>query len=195
MDTEQQPQDQTSPAPATPAAGRTFTQEELDRIIAERLQREREKFRDYDALRRKAEEFDKLQQAQMSEQEKLAKRLAELEQENQALRKQGQEHTLKYEIMLLASRLGIVDPEAAYRLLDLSRIEFGQDGRPTNLEQGLKDLIKAKPYLVHQAHAGSPTNPSRPHTSLTLEEIKRMSPEEINSRWAEVQLVLAQQAR
>jgi hypothetical protein len=101
------------------APGKTFTQEELDRIIAARLQREREKFRDYDALRRKAEEFDKLQQAQMSEQERLAKRLAELEQENQTLRQQGQEHTLKYEIMLLASRMGIVDPEAAYRLLDL----------------------------------------------------------------------------
>jgi len=130
----------------------------------------------------------------MTEQEKLAKRLAELESERERWQRTERERTLKYEVMLAASRMKIVDPEAAYRLLDLSQIEFAEDGTPKNLDQALKDLIKAKPYLVGPAAPGSPTNPERPHTSLTLDEIKRMSPEEINRRWAEVQLVLAQGA-
>jgi hypothetical protein len=39
------------------------SQEELDRIISDRLGRERDKFKDYDALKTKAEQFDRLQQS------------------------------------------------------------------------------------------------------------------------------------
>lgn len=38
------------------------SQEDLNRIIADRLSRDREKFKDYDALKTKAEQFDRLQQ-------------------------------------------------------------------------------------------------------------------------------------
>jgi hypothetical protein len=157
------PQDgQGQPTSGQPAAGKTFTQEELDRIISERLQREREKYKDYDALKQKAAEFDKLQESQLSEQEKLQKRLAELEREKESWQRERQERTLKYETMLTASRLGIVDPEAAYRLLDLSKLEFAEDGTPKNLEQALKELIKAKPYLAGApaVTGGSPANPA-----------------------------------
>lgn len=184
---------QGQPASGQAPAGKTFTQDELDRIIAERLQRERDKYKDYDALKQKAAELDKIQESQLSEQEKLQKKLAELERERESWQRERQERTLKYETMLTASRLGIVDPEAAYRLLDTAKLEFAEDGTPKNLEQALKELLKAKPYLAQPAaSAGSPTNPGRIHTSLTLDDIKRMSPEEINRRWAEVQLVLAQ---
>lgn len=59
--------------------GKTFTQEELDRIIAERLSREREKYKDYADLKKAAEEYQKLKESQMSEQEKLQAKLAEME--------------------------------------------------------------------------------------------------------------------
>lgn len=36
---------------AQPAAERTFTQADLDRIVSERLQREREKYSDYDSVK------------------------------------------------------------------------------------------------------------------------------------------------
>lgn len=47
----------TNPTPAPPAE-RTFTQAEVDRIVAERLKREREKYADYDQLKAKAAEAD-----------------------------------------------------------------------------------------------------------------------------------------
>lgn len=43
--------------PAAPAAT-TFTQADVDRIVGERVRREREKFADYDALKAKAAEAD-----------------------------------------------------------------------------------------------------------------------------------------
>lgn len=52
------------------------TQQELNRMISERVSRERAKFADYDDLRGKAAEYAKLQEATKSETEKAAERLA-----------------------------------------------------------------------------------------------------------------------
>lgn len=75
---------QTAQEPNQP--GKTLTQDEVDRLIADRLSRERKKFVDYDALKKKAGEFDKLQDAQKSEVEKLNERLAAAEVELQGHR-------------------------------------------------------------------------------------------------------------
>ncbi|OLT27750.1 hypothetical protein BJF83_17345 [Nocardiopsis sp. CNR-923] len=58
-------------------AGRTFGQADVDRIVADRLAREREKYSDYADLRKKAAELDKIQDAQRTEAEKLQQQLAE----------------------------------------------------------------------------------------------------------------------
>lgn len=55
------------------------TQDDLNRIINERLQRERAKFADYDDLKSKAAEYDKVVEANKTEAEKQAERTAELE--------------------------------------------------------------------------------------------------------------------
>lgn len=50
--------------------GQTFSQADVDRIVGERLARERGKFGDYDALKAKADELDKLKEASASDTEK-----------------------------------------------------------------------------------------------------------------------------
>jgi hypothetical protein len=58
------------------------SQEELDRIIGERLNRERDKFKDYDALKDKATKFDAAQAAGGSgsgQDDQIAQRLGEFE--------------------------------------------------------------------------------------------------------------------
>ncbi|MBA9002017.1 capsid assembly scaffolding protein Gp46 family protein [Thermomonospora cellulosilytica] len=62
--------DDTTTTPAAPAE-KTFTQAELDRIVAERLRREREKYADYDDLKARAQAAD----ASKSELQKLAERV------------------------------------------------------------------------------------------------------------------------
>ncbi len=54
----------------------------------------------------------------------------------------------RMEIERQARKLAIVDEDAAYRLLDAARIEYDAGGNPSNVEALLKDLVKAKPYLV-----------------------------------------------
>lgn len=96
----------------------------------------------------------------LSETERLRNRLIELEKAQLELQQDRQERVLRYETMLAASRLGIIDPDAAYRLLDLTAIEFDDDGTPKNIEKVLRDLIRAKPYLVGNQNAINLTNPA-----------------------------------
>lgn len=66
----------TGPEPTTPAApmdggSKTFTQDDLDRIVSERLQRERSKYEGFDDLKAKAEQFDELKRSQQSDLERV----------------------------------------------------------------------------------------------------------------------------
>ena len=48
-----------------------------------------------------------------------------------------------------SGKLNIVDPEAAFTLIR-DRIEYDDSGTPKNVDELLRDLVKAKPYLVKQ---------------------------------------------
>lgn len=57
------------------------SQDDLNRIISERVQRERGKYADYADLKAKATKFDNIEQANQSEAEKSQKRISDLEAE------------------------------------------------------------------------------------------------------------------
>lgn len=57
--------------PAEADEGRTFTQADLDRIVAERLAREKAKFSDYDDLKAQAGKLAEIEDANKSELDKL----------------------------------------------------------------------------------------------------------------------------
>lgn len=65
---------------------RTFTQADLDRLVADRVARERRKYVDYDDLKRKATELDKRTAAEKTELEKLNDQLTAAQVELQGLR-------------------------------------------------------------------------------------------------------------
>ncbi len=71
-----------NPSGETPVADE-FTaitsQDDLNKVITERLTRERAKFADYKDLKAKATKLDEIEQANQTEAEKAAKRIAELE--------------------------------------------------------------------------------------------------------------------
>ena len=57
-------------AEGTQEAQKTFTQEEMNRIIADRVQRERSKYNDYDSLKEKAAKYDAHEEASKTELQK-----------------------------------------------------------------------------------------------------------------------------
>ena len=58
------------------------TQDDLNKVIAERISRERAKFADYKDVKAKADRLDSLEAANKSEAQKVAERIAALESEN-----------------------------------------------------------------------------------------------------------------
>lgn len=56
--------------PPAPTFKAPADQAEFDRMVQDRIRREREKFADHDELRRKAEEFDRLEESKKSELER-----------------------------------------------------------------------------------------------------------------------------
>lgn len=68
---------------------RTFTQEEMNAIIQDRLKRETAKYSDYEDLKAKATEYDKVQEAGKSELQKATEKATELQKQLDALKNEN----------------------------------------------------------------------------------------------------------
>lgn len=69
----------TAGTPPAPEFTPITSQDDLNKVIADRIQRERAKFADYDDLKKAAGRLAELEQAQLSETEKAQQRIADLE--------------------------------------------------------------------------------------------------------------------
>lgn len=70
-----------------PAEEKTFTQKELDSIVAERLKRERSKYEGFDEIKAKAAKFDELEEASKTELQKATERAEKLQSELDSIKK------------------------------------------------------------------------------------------------------------
>lgn len=80
------------------AAERTFTQTELDAIVSDRLKRDRAKYADYEALKEKAEQFDKMEEASKTELQKAIERGNALENELNSLKKAAEVRKIRDDV-------------------------------------------------------------------------------------------------
>lgn len=139
----------------------TFTQEEFDKIIAERLARQQKKFADYDELKAKLDEFEEAEEerkkAAMSEQERLEaekaealKKAEEAELKSAEALEKANKRLIRAEFRLLAKEAGIrADAlDDAFKLADLSEVEVGEDGEVTGVDKVVTALKESKPFLV-----------------------------------------------
>lgn len=143
---------------------KTFTQSDLDRIVKERIERERGKYADYDDLKAKAGKLSEIENANKTEAEKLASRLAEIEKslgiKDQTIAKLTDELTGTKRQSLAASvagRLGAHDPQDANILAAISAIDPAGANAEKEIEAAMKTLAERKPYLFKAAQpAGAP---------------------------------------
>lgn len=120
--------------------------------------------KEVDALKARLQEYD---DAKLTEQERTAKRLQQLEAELEFERTERRERTNRYEVQLRAAALGIVDPDAAVKLLDWGRLEYDADGAPKDVDAALKELLTQRPYLGGQSMAAQQQVPAGPQTAAT----------------------------
>lgn len=179
-----------------PPTDKTFTQTELDRIVQDRLARERGKFADYDELKAKAGKLDELEAANASELEKAVKRAEEAEARASSSTQRANALALRSAVVAEANRSGAIDADAVFALISKDSVTVGDDGQVTGAEDAVKALLEAKPYLVgttapagttgsadggaRSASAGTP--------QLTRDDLKTMTSAEIVTAKAEGRL-------
>ena len=115
---------------------------------------------DRDALKTKQDEADA---AKLSETERLKKEAADAKADADKAREAVKQNNLRLEIERGARKLNVVDEEAAYKMLDISQVTFDKDGKATNVDALLNQLVKDKPYLIKQESgaSGGASNPPR----------------------------------
>lgn len=166
-----------------PPAERTYTTDDVNRIVQDRLARQKEKFSDYDDLKAKAAKFDEVEQQQKTELERANERAATLERDLAEATAARQDSLLRAAVISEAAKRSVHDPDAALALVDRSLLEFADDGTPSNIADAMDSLLKAKPYLVSggatrgSADFGARGEPGK--GQLGSEALKTMTPEQI----------------
>ncbi|HET6908896.1 MAG TPA: phage scaffolding protein [Mycobacteriales bacterium] len=123
------------------------SQAELDKLIQDRLARQKAQFADYDDLKTKASEFDKLQDAQKTELEREREARTAAEQAAADALARAQRTALASAVVAEAAKAGAVDPDAVLALLPADAVTVADDGTVTGAADAIKALLEAKPYL------------------------------------------------
>ena len=95
----------------------------------------------------------KVTDAQLTETERLQRRVTELEAEREAITTRDRERAIRLAALEAAARLGFRDPDLAVRLVDPTSVELGDDGTPRNVERLLAEVLARSPYLARSGAA------------------------------------------
>lgn len=152
---------------APPAGDKTFTQADLDRVVAERLARAKPK--DYDDLKTKAAEFDKLREASQSDLEKAV--AAARKETEDAIRGEVRRERVLDRVEVLAAK-DFADPEDARLRLEKRADDFvGKDGAvdAEAISAALTALLKDKPHLAAKSSRPSGDVGQGPRGTATVD--------------------------
>lgn len=175
---------------------KTFTQAELDKIVADRIAREKKKldrFADYDDLKTKASEYEKALEekrlAELSAQERAEEIAKKFEAERNEFAKQleevkSQAQREKIVNAFIKAAPGVNIPadriDAALKLADLSRVTVGENG-VEGLEDVMGTLVEQYSFLAEtkkpQKAIGEATNSPKDTADKTSEQLLREAAE------------------
>ena len=203
--TPEQAPEQASATPNVPdsaeqTADKMVPQSELNRVAGTVRIEERKKWEAELAKERKkwetefaAKVDEERKKAAMTETERLKAEKEAAEKKAQDAMRTANERLLRAEVKATAVALDIVDPDAAYVLMDRDAVSVAEDGTTQGVEDALKALIKDRPYLLRQKgnqSVGGATNPAAsgntPGKLYTRADLEHMSADEINKNWAEI---------
>lgn len=162
--------------PQPPAPTKTFTQEELDAIVRDRLARDRKGREDYDDVKAKLTALEQAEEdrkkAELSATERLEAEKAEAleraqkaEQAKEAALTAANQRLIKAEFKAIARELNVrADAlEDAYVLANLTSVSVDDNDNPVGVEDAVKALLTNKPYLVDVPKKPQPIGDDKPN--------------------------------
>ena len=163
------------PASTSEEPSKTFSQEEVNKMMNQTKRDVRNQFSDYNDLKDRAAKADELEQAQLTEQQRLEARATDAERVAASAAERVASAMISSEVKVRAGQLGIIDPEAAYLLLDRTNVRYGEGDGVTGVDEALTQLLEDKPYLKGAANRAPNINPQsgEPAPTLRLTEDQR----------------------
>ena len=131
----------------TPVQFTPEQQTQINRMQAQTKRETRQQFADYNDLKTRAARADELEQEKLTDTEKMEARAVEAERKVADAQQQIASAMIASEVKVRASAMGIVDPDAAFLLLDRTNVRYDADGGVSGVDDALTNLIEAKPYL------------------------------------------------
>jgi hypothetical protein len=164
-----------------------FTQADVNRMIDDRLARERR--RTEEAQKKAADEAEAKRLTEQNEFKALAdqkaKRVEELEREAAERGRQARETAIRYETRLIAQQLGFRDPADAAALMDRTGLDdLPEDQLAPTIKQRLEAVLQDKDYLKAAAPGttGVPPTPRANGTSPSYEQRVEAQVEELKTK-------------
>ncbi len=117
-----------------------FTQEDLNSIVDRRMARAKKKWQEELEVEKK--------KAAMTETEKLKAEKEEADKKAATAMERANQRLIKSEVIAAATKLNVVDPDAAYALMDKADVVVDDDGNVSGVKEALDALVKSKPYLI-----------------------------------------------
>jgi hypothetical protein len=154
------------PDPTPPEADKTFSQADLDRIVAERLARDRKGREDYDDIKTKLTALEQAEadreKAKLSDTERLEaekaealKKAQEAEDRSTARETAANQRIINAEFKTLAREANVPADRlaAAVKLADLSAVTVDDEGNAVGVKEAVEALVAAHAYLVEKTQA------------------------------------------
>lgn len=164
---------------------KTFTQAEMNDILAKRLKREKEKQAELDEKLKKLEAYEKAEEerkkAEMSELERLAaekeeaaKKAEEATEQAKKAQEAANQRIINTEIRSIARALNANDPNQVLALLDKAGVELGEDGSVVGAEEAVKAFKEASPWMFKQSFGADASGGSNPAKNPSLNELSQL---------------------
>ena len=154
--------------PTESSAEKTFTQDEVNRMMGQARRDARSQFSDYSELKSRAAKADELEQANLTEAERLEARVSDAEKRATDAQGQVSSAMIASEVKVRATQMGIVDPDAAFLLLDKKNVAYNVTDGVSGVDDALAQLLEDKPYL----RAGNRTPNINPETGQAAPPVR-----------------------
>lgn len=143
-----------------------LTDEQISKVFSDERIWKHERFKELAELAKEAKEIKKQQEIEKTkklEEEKKFEELLQIERKKvEELTKQTSQIKVETAIQTEAVKRGIVDSDAALKLVDRDLIKIGDNGELTGVKEAIESLATSKPYLVDSTKAnlggGTPPN-------------------------------------
>lgn len=172
---EPKPEPQPQPKETPPAEPKTFSEDEVNAMTGRVRAQERAKYSDYGTLKERAKKADELEAANLSDKERLERKAANAERKAIDADARIADTAIRAEVRMRAVQKGIVDPDAAFALVDRTDIEYSDDNGVSGVDPALDALLVAKPYLKGTVPGAPNLNPEGvpPQAPVKLTDAQR----------------------